>query len=124
MPNLYSWLNDFFKESMQALIISKTVSQVQAILAARQSKWGPVSLSVFSGLKKTGRDPVLARISLWLGLTTAIPEDQKKPADQLPDKRPIEEAPAQGGEAGDETDRKSTRLNSSHPSRSRMPSSA
>jgi len=55
------------------------------------------------GLKKTGRDPVLAQISLWLGLTPVDSKTQKKPADELPDKRPIEEAPAQGGEAGDET---------------------
>jgi GTP-binding protein len=81
----------------------KTVSEVRAILTAQQTKWGPVSLSVFSGLKKTGRDPVLARISLWLGLSPGEQDPQKKPADQLPDKKPIEEAPAQGGEAGDET---------------------
>jgi GTP-binding protein len=81
----------------------RTVSEVRAILTAQQSKWGPVSLSVFSGLKKTGRDPVLARISLWLGLSPGEQDPQKKPADQLPDKKPIEEAPAQGGEAGDET---------------------
>jgi GTP-binding protein len=77
----------------------KALATVQAILAARRNDWGPVSLSVFSGLKKTGREPVLAQISQWLGLEAA----QKKPADQLPDKRPIEEAPAQGGEAGDDT---------------------
>jgi GTP-binding protein len=77
----------------------KAVTAVQAVLTARRNEWGPVSLSVFSGLKKTGREPVLAQISLWLGLEAA----QKKPADELPDKRPIEEAPAQGGEAGDET---------------------
>ncbi len=76
----------------------KAVTAVQAVLTARRNEWGPVSLSVFSGLKKTGREPVLAQISLWLGLEAA----QKKPADELPDKRPIEEAPAQGGEAGDE----------------------
>jgi GTP-binding protein len=77
----------------------KAVTAVQAVLTAHRNEWGPVSLSVFSGLKKTGREPVLAQISLWLGLEAA----QKKPADELPDKRPIEEAPAQGGEAGDET---------------------
>jgi GTP-binding protein len=64
---------------------TSAVRAVSDELASQEAEWGPVSLSVFSGLKKTGREPVLALISEWLGLSQqgdpAEPQAQKKPAD-------------------------------------------
>ena len=82
--------------------------QQKALVSARKKalemgdRWGPaVSCSLFSGLSKTGREPVIERISVWLGLADDPNDGQKKPADQLPAEMPSKEAPAQGGAAGD-----------------------
>ncbi|NBT34848.1 MAG: YihA family ribosome biogenesis GTP-binding protein [Betaproteobacteria bacterium] len=48
---------------------TKAVQKAHAQVLVAGGEWGPaVSLSLFSGLKKTGREPVLERISDWLDL--------------------------------------------------------
>jgi len=83
----------------------RALTTARATAVRMGGRWGPaVSCSLFSGLSKTGREPVLERISVWLGLleeTSHEPSGQKKPADPLPVEMPSKEAPAQGGEAGD-----------------------
>jgi len=80
----------------------RALSTARSTAAAMGARWGPaVSCSLFSGLSKTGREPVLERISVWLGLADDGMNGQKKPADGLPGEMPSKEAPAQGGEAGD-----------------------
>ena len=80
----------------------RALSTARNTAAAMGARWGPaVSCSLFSGLSKTGREPVLERISVWLGLADDGMNGQKKPADGLPGEMPSKEAPAQGGEAGD-----------------------
>jgi len=83
----------------------RALTTARATAVRMGGRWGPaVSCSLFSGLSKTGREPVLERISVWLGLleeTSHESSGQKKPADPLPVEMPSKEAPAQGGEAGD-----------------------
>jgi GTP-binding protein len=76
--------------------------KAQRALAQAAPAWGdPVSVSLFSGLKKTGREAVLDQIGLWLGLDN---ERQKKTGSTgAAGDNAFVKAPAQGGEAGDMT---------------------
>ena len=81
--------------------------EVQAVVAERSAAWGgDVTASLFSGLARTGREPVLERISGWIGLAPVNLEDgdgsemQKKADVETSAELPVHQAPAQGVEAG------------------------
>ncbi|MFZ9313681.1 MAG: ribosome biogenesis GTP-binding protein YihA/YsxC [Burkholderiaceae bacterium] len=77
------------------------LAKAQKALEAAAPAWGqPVSVSLFSGLKRTGREAVLDQIGLWLGLDSP---GQKKTGSTAAGDNAFVKAPAQGGEAGDMT---------------------
>lgn len=76
---------------------ARALAKAQALIAEAGPRWGPeISLSLFSGLKKTGREPVLEKITDWLGLAPPpiAEDDKKKPASEGPAEMPFGEAPA------------------------------
>jgi GTP-binding protein len=81
------------------------LTKAQAAVDVAADRWGqPVTASLFSGLKRSGREEVLERISLWLGLDATEPlEKQKKAGSTAAGDNAFVKAPAQGGEAGDMT---------------------
>jgi len=83
----------------------RALAKAEAAMAAAAPGWGqPVTVSLFSGLKRMGRDEILDRISLWLGLEASDPEEeQKKAGSNAAGDNAFVKAPAQGGEAGDMT---------------------
>lgn len=76
--------------------------EVQALVDERGHAWGgEVSVSLFSGLARTGREPVLEKISQWIGLAPVAPDGEQKKADaEASAELPVHQAPAQGVEAG------------------------
>ncbi len=83
----------------------KALAKAKKTISAASPAWGnPVTVSLFSGLKKTGREAVLDQISLWLGLhDPTTDEEQKKTGSHAAGDNAFVKAPAQGGEAGDMT---------------------
>lgn len=83
----------------------RALTKAEAAIVAAAADWGqPVTVSLFSGLRRTGRDEILDRISLWLGLEASGPEEeQKKAGSSAAGDNAFVKAPAQGGEAGDMT---------------------
>ncbi|MFZ9735090.1 MAG: ribosome biogenesis GTP-binding protein YihA/YsxC [Burkholderiaceae bacterium] len=83
----------------------RALAKAQTAIEAADPDWGqPVTVSLFSGLRRTGRDEILDRISLWLGLEASGPEiEQKKAGSSAAGDNAFVKAPAQGGEAGDMT---------------------
>lgn len=75
---------------------AQTLRAVNALIKERSEVWGgAVSVSLFSGLKQTGREAVLEKLAEWLG--------QKKAGSEATGDNAFVKAPAQGGEAGDMT---------------------